>query len=115
MTGKVVGEPFNPIPTATSMSATSTGADALSVTGVRVTGDGRMHSEGGIRLRGSGHVLIGAVAYGTVLDSAGGSKTITPAAVRTQTHVRYAMTVASSITVTGADSAASMSARCLTF
>lgn len=85
VTGKIVRELVSPIPTAPSLWATSTAADAISVTGARFAADGRVHSEGGIFVRGTGQVLTGGVEYGTVLDSAGGPKTITPAALRTQT------------------------------
>lgn len=85
VTGKIVRKLVNPIPTAPSLWATSTAADAISVTGARFTADGRVHSEGGILVRGAGHVLTGGVEYGTVLDSAGGPNTITPAAVLMRT------------------------------
>ena len=84
VTGKTVRELVDPIPTAPSLWATSTAADAISVTGEGFAADGRVHSEGGIRLRGAGHILSGGVEYGTVLDSAGAAMTITPAAVRAQ-------------------------------
>lgn len=83
VSGKKAREVVNPIPTAPSLWATSTAADAIAVTGARFSADGRVHSEGGIELRGAAPVLTGGVEYGTVLDSADVSKTITPPAVRT--------------------------------
>ena len=85
VTGKTVRELVDPIPTAPSLWATSTTADAISVTGARFAADGRVHSEGGIRLRGAGHIFTGGVEYGTILDRAGAA---TGPAPRRHSHRR---------------------------
>lgn len=80
-TGKAVIETVkDPVPVAASLWATSRNADALRITGVNVTADGRVHSEGGITVRGSSGALTGGVEYASTLTVAGSPIRIKPAA-----------------------------------
>lgn len=82
LTGKVVRQVLNPIPTAPSLWATSADPSALSVTGIGFAADGRIHSEGGIQVVGAATKMQGGVEYGTQLKVTGLNVTIAPAAVK---------------------------------
>jgi hypothetical protein len=82
LTGATIRELVNPIPSAPSLWATSSGDNAVNVAGSGFEATGRVHSEGGLRIRGSGTALRGGTEYGTRLDAVGGSLTVQPPAAR---------------------------------
>lgn len=78
-TGKVITEVVTPIPSVAALWAMDTGPEALFVSGSGATSNGRVHSEGGIVLRGKGDNFTGGTEYVTAIDQGGGVGTIDPA------------------------------------
>jgi hypothetical protein len=83
LTGKVVRELLNPIPTAPSLWATSNAVTAVSIADSGFSAAGRVHSEGGIQVTGSGAAFRGGVEYGTQLKITGGASVFNPPAIKT--------------------------------
>jgi len=82
LTGKVVRETINPIPSAPSLWALSSDDTALSIAGSGFAATGRVHSEGGITIRGSKAVLSGGVEYVSKYDTQGSGAQVNPAAAK---------------------------------
>jgi hypothetical protein len=83
VTGKVVRQLLNPIPSAPSLWATGTGTDAVTISGNSFTATGRVHSEGGIQLTGSGATLRGGVEYDKDIKISGRTPIVDPVPVKT--------------------------------
>jgi hypothetical protein len=58
------------------------GVDGLSVAGSGATFGGRVVSNGGVRVRGAGHKLIGGVSFVSTLDVGGAGSVVSPAGVK---------------------------------
>lgn len=82
LNGAVIRQTVNPIPTAPSLWATSTGNTAISVTSSGFQAAGLVHSEGGIQIRGARIALTGGTEYASRLGVFGAPPTVRPAAVR---------------------------------
>lgn len=75
LTGQVVRELIDPGPTVASLWATSTAGNAVSISGSRLSAQGRVHSEGGVRLTGAGPTLTGGLEYGSEVVTSGSAAT----------------------------------------
>lgn len=71
-TSATVVTSVNPVPTVPGLWATGDGSDALQIRGRGTTVEGRAHSDGGIVVSGSGHVLTGGSEYVSTLAVQGG-------------------------------------------
>lgn len=73
LTGQVIRELIDPIPTVASLWATSPTEQGIAISGSGFAAEGRVHSESGIDVSGSGPVLEGGVEYATRLVVSGGA------------------------------------------